>query len=327
MWAILKDNRGFALIITVLIIAIIVTLTLQFNSSMRSELYAASNFKDNVRLGCMARSGVNCALALLFEDARSSSFDSMHEAWAHSGEFSSFSASFFDEGHFDVEINDLSGKIRINRLVAGNGSYDPQQKAILIRLFTLIFPDIEPEEAEDIADAIKDWIDQDNEMTRFGAEDSYYQGLESPYSCRNGPLESIEELLLIKGITGARFYGTENHPGLSRYLTVYDDDTGRININTVDPIILQALSVGMDADLVDQIIAYREDEKNDLSDPGWYKTALGTNEDILDPALIGTNSSLFEIKSRGTQDAMVKEYRAVVKRDNGDIRILSWKIL
>ena len=83
----------------------------------------------------------------------------------------------------------------------------------------------------------------------------------------------------------------------------------------------------MDSELVDEIIEYRENDDNDLSEPNWYKKALSTNEDIFDPNLITTKSSLFEIRSKGVQDVMVKEIRAVVKRDNGNLVTLSWKTL
>ena len=65
----IRDNKGMALIMTILIISLIVALTLQFNTSMRSNLQAAVNLRDGIKLGCIARSGVNGALAVLHEDA------------------------------------------------------------------------------------------------------------------------------------------------------------------------------------------------------------------------------------------------------------------
>jgi general secretion pathway protein K len=165
MIELLKNNRGVALILTVTIIALIVTLTLHFNAAMRSEIRGASNFRDGLRLACVAKSGFNFGLAILTEDAAENSFDSMHEAWALSKDLSSLSSSFFDGGRFEIEITDLSGRIQINRLITENGDYDPEQKAILLRLLGLIDPDIQSERAEDIADAIKDWMDKDNEIT------------------------------------------------------------------------------------------------------------------------------------------------------------------
>jgi len=55
-------------------------------------------------------------------------------------------------------------------------------------------PDMTPE----IAAAIVDWRDADGELTVGGAESEYYLLLPSPYECKNAPLETIEELLLVK---------------------------------------------------------------------------------------------------------------------------------
>lgn len=323
----LFNRRGSALIITVLIIAIIVALTLHFNTIMRSEVYDAYNFQDSVQLGAVARSGFNLALAVLSEDSASSASDTRHEAWARSEDLSSASSSLFEEDQCVLQIKDLTGRIPVNRLVDENGNYNPEQKEVLIRLLRLIGAEIELEGIEDVVDSIKDWIDGDDEVTRFGAEDSYYKGLDPPYACGNGPLESPEELLLIKGITRELFYGTDDFPGISAYLTVYNDADGRININTTDPLVIQALSEDMDRDFIDEIISYRQDEENDLSDPSWYKTALGTNEDILDPEMITTKSTFFEIRSKGMKDAMTKEVVGVIRRDAQALRILSWKML
>jgi len=66
-----------------------------------------------------------------------------------------------------------------------------------------------PGMTEEIANAIMDWIDSDEERRVGGAESADYQGLAIPYSARNGPMESIEELLQIQGITPALFYGED----------------------------------------------------------------------------------------------------------------------
>ncbi len=57
MIRLIKNDKGFALILTILIISLIVALTLQFNISIRSELHAAANLRDSIKLGCIARSG------------------------------------------------------------------------------------------------------------------------------------------------------------------------------------------------------------------------------------------------------------------------------
>jgi type II secretory pathway component PulK len=52
----------------------------------------------------------------------------------------------------------------------------------------------------DVADAIVDWTDADDELSTFGVERDYYLGLPTPYEPRNGPLRSSIELELIAGM-------------------------------------------------------------------------------------------------------------------------------
>lgn len=325
MKKIISNNRGLALLITILMISIIYVLTLDFNRSMRNNLHAAVNSKDLIMLNCLARSGYNFARAVLNEDDTKS--DSFHDDWALLKKYSSESSQLFDEGSFQVEITDLSGRIQINKLINDNGTYNQIQKDMLLRLLLYIRPTLDSEKAEDIIDNIKDWIDSDNEPTRFGAENSYYQSLEKPYSCANAPLKSVEELLLVKGITPELFYGTSDSPGLKNFLTVYGDGTGRININTAPPQVIMAMSKDMDQEMVDDIIKYRDDKDNDLSSPFWYKKAIGTNEDIIDPSLITIKSSCFEIDSVGLKDKMQSGIRAVLKRSDNGFSLLSWEVL
>jgi general secretion pathway protein K len=319
----LRDNSGVAIIIAVAIIGVIVILTLQFNKSMMSELYAAANLNDGIKLEYVARSGFNCALAVIREDDKNT--DSLHDTWADFEDYTVYSAALFEEGLFSVEISDLAGRIQINNLVGLDGNYNPGQKDLLIRLLTSEEFNIDTDEAEDITDAIKDWIDKDNEVTRFGAEDPYYQSLDPPYSCRNHPLESLDDLLLIKGITRELFYGEDGGPGIRDCLAVHGE--GRININTADPIILKVLSDDMDQQMVEEIIAYRQDEDNDLNSVNWYKNALGTNEDIIHNGLITTMSSFFEITSIAFKDSITRGIKGEVLRDGAAIRVLSWKSL
>lgn len=78
----------------------------------------------------------------------------------------------------------------------------------------------DPAEITAIANSVADWIDTDSEFRIGGAENDYYQGLDKPYMCKNGKLESIEELLLVKGITPELYNGTAERPGLVDVLDV-----------------------------------------------------------------------------------------------------------
>lgn len=61
----------------------------------------------------------------------------------------------------------------------------------------------------DVADAILDWMDLDDTPRQNGAERDYYSALSPSYAPKNGPLESVEELLLIRGVTPYLLFGLD----------------------------------------------------------------------------------------------------------------------
>ena len=323
MVGLVRDDKGMALIMTILIISLIVAVTLQFNTSMRSNLQAAVNLKDGIKLGCIARSGFNCALAVLHEDISSGNMDTLREDWAYARIFSENSTSLFTEGRFTVDIKDLSGKIQINKLIDKDGNYNNTQKSLFMRFLKSPEFALDSEEVENIVDAIKDWIDTDNETTRFGAEDAYYQALEKPYPCKNAPIEFLEELLFVRGITKELFYGFDEKPGISKYLSPHGK--GKININTANILILRSLSDDIDQERAEDMVTYREEEDNDLSDFKWYKHVPGMADVSIPDNLLTTSSTYFKITSEGLKGSMSKKIEATVIREEKTFQILSWK--
>lgn len=101
-----------------------------------------------------------------------------------------------------------------------------------------------------LAGAIVDWRDSDDEISDNGAESGTYLGKRDGYRTKNAPFESVEELLMVEGMTPELLYGqpantgnviTEYYQthGLYDFFTVFTrqpntaaDGTARININT-----------------------------------------------------------------------------------------------
>src|SRR6266446_8964631 len=63
----------------------------------------------------------------------------------------------------------------------------------------------------DIAAAIIDWRDEDNAVSPGGAEAEYYLSLQPPYLPRNGPLQTVRELLMVRGISRQLLFGSDVH--------------------------------------------------------------------------------------------------------------------
>lgn len=171
-----------------------------------------------------------------------------------------------------------------------------------------------PGMTEEIADAILDWIDADDEAREYGAESSYYSQLSTPYSPANGPMQSVEELLLVRGVTPQLLFGndldrngvllgseltsmstsTQANPatatsstpnlGWAQYLTLYSreknmtrDGKPRVNVNGQDMTQLKAdLTEALgNEDWATYIIAYRANGGSSSNGAGDPNAAAG----------------------------------------------------
>jgi len=317
------NRRGIALILVLLVVSIITALTIQLNRDTRSGVYEAANLSDSLRLRYIAESGFHVGEAILLADRNA--FDALTEPWANTEMVSFRSERFFDKGSFKLMIEDEGGRIAINRLVSGN-AYNPPVRDLLLRLLTGPYFRMERGKAVELTDAIKDWIDADNEVTGGGAEKAFYSSLERPYPAKNAPLDCIEELLMVKGMTLDLFYGKADSPGLFRCLTVFGD--GRVNINTAPKYVLRALAEGMTDDEVERLDKYRRDERNNLGDPLWYQKlprAAGIN---IPAGLIAVRSGIFRVTAVGLQGRVAERVTGVVKREASrkKVSLLSWKV-
>lgn len=312
MRQILCNHKGMALLLVISLVSIMAIVTLQFSREMRQDYVISASLRNSVRLGVMSRSGITVAELILLKDQEENNFDSLHDSWALLGEEDL--SALFDQEHLELAINDEAGKFPINAMVTRKrkgrvqNSNDQQQlkheidvRNILWRLLRAEPYLVEDGDAREIIDALIDWMDSgdgDGEE-EYGAEESYYRSLEPPYSCKNGPVESIAELLLVKGITRELLYGTEDRPPLAPLLTPWGSD-GKININTADPLLLQALHQGLDKETAEAMLDYREDENNRelLANKEWYKNVPSFPGDIeLQKDMIKTVSNFFRIEA------------------------------
>ena len=317
----LHNNKGIALITVILIISILVAVVIEMNRSSRDEIYDAANLSDGIKLTYIAKSGFYGAASLIANSKKE--YDTLRDDWAHMDTFASQSKTLFDDGYFTVRIEDEAGKIPLNKLVNGN-EYNPEIKAMFTRLLSQKEFKLDDKKVAEIVDAIKDWIDEDSITTGYGAESSYYTSLNPAYEAKNAPLDCIEELLMIKGITREIFYGTKEKPALSQYVTT--DSDGMININTASKIVFRALSPEIDAETADRLDEYRKKEGNDLSSSQWYRQVLGMAGVNISPALITVKSNYFKIISVGSMKNMTQSLSGVNKRaDDKSVRVIKWR--
>lgn len=315
-----------ALLITIMIVTLLIVVTVQFGRSMRWERVESANLKGNGLLEAMADSGVNVALEILARDGKNNAFDSLYDPWnLVSGRDVS---SLFEQGTMRLSISDLSGRLQVNSLVSARkgeqgadaATAQKMRETLKRLLLSGNFGGIEEQQAAEIVDSLTDWIDRDDRESTFGAEEGYYRSLEHPYGCKNGPVAFVEELLLVKGINRDILYGTRDHKGLAPYLTVQGND-GRINLNTADPILLQAMEPRMTEESAQAMADFRGEEKNKqkLSSVNWYKEIPGWPAKVVfDEKTLTVKSGYFRIAAVCEINSLKKEIVVEVHREQNN---------
>ncbi len=333
-----------ALLLVISLVSVLAMVTLQFNREMRQAYIVSAGLKSSIKLGEMARSGITIGEQALLLDLDENVFDSLYDSWALLAD-EDFS-TLFEEGNIEITVADETGKYQVNAMViqkkegrkptdsAANAKQIQREKDVRNILWRLLRDEpffVEDGDAREIIDSLIDWIDSgdgDGEE-EFGAEDNYYQSLTPPYSCKNGPVESIEELLQVKGITRELLYGTEEKPALAPLLTFLGDD-GKININSADVLLLQALDYDLDKTMAESLISFREDEGNQmqLEDPQWYRHVPSFPGDISDiiqtQDLTTVVSKFFTIQATAELYTRQQTIAATVERTDAEIAILRW---
>lgn len=180
--------------------------------------------------------------------------------------------------------------------------------------------------AEEIAAAIVDWRDADNDASpNGGVEAPYYEALADAYPCADAPFQSVEELLLVRGVTSELWAKLRDH--------VTTSPAAAINLNGATSEALQA--AGMSAGLAQLVVAYGlgGDETAGTDDDRVFSSAVAfpgelsqvsslTSDQQAEAATLAAGGGL-------TTDETVWRVRAVQGRRvvEGTIETRSWDML
>lgn len=266
------NQSGLALVLTLLTISFLVAVTIQLMITIDRQVTVSTAQREQVRLDGMVLAGLNLARAALAADQQENAYDSNQDIWATLDPDRLKTVT--GDVTLKVEVSELGGRLQVNAL--GDGAKEAYREIWLRLLLSGRFAVAGKDEAEDLLDALADWIDRDDEERHGGAEEPYYRARTPAYSCRNGPFATLEEVLLVKGMTRELLYGDAGHEGLVNYITVMGEN-GAVNLNTAPLPVLQALSAEMSSKLAQELIDFREDPRHakELSTSGWYRQVSG----------------------------------------------------
>jgi general secretion pathway protein K len=297
-------EKGIVLFMVLWVLILLSVIATEFCFTMRTEVNMVRNFKEQTEAYYIALAGLNRAVYELLRNESSPEKKKlladeneetleMAERWRMNTDIPPVP---FAGGRFMVRIGNEAGKININ--TAG----EPLLKMMLNGF------EIEAQEKSIIVDSIMDWRDENDLHRMNGAENDYYQSLPEPYDCKNGDFDTIEELLMVRGITPEIFYG-----GLKNMVTAFKDSGSKrgkvrrrsakasgskICINAASKAMLLSLPQ-MTEDLAESIINFRKEA--DFKSLGEISTLLGADVyGAISSHITLTPSSYYQIESSGS---------------------------
>jgi len=214
-------NKGFALLIVVVVMLFLSFLASQIVMQVRTELQVAANVKKNTVSRFLAEAGINLGIFRLLDkpvDTDAMADEKFHEGIVYETSLPTGTARYY--------VVNENGKIDLNTA--------PRE------LFELFFAhhDLDQEQIAVILDSLADWRDTDDFHRLLGAEQETYLAMDEPYIPRNGPISDPAEFFLINGTAGlaGKF-------AADQVFTVHNP-MNKINFNSLTPEMLDFIVGG-----------------------------------------------------------------------------------
>ena len=231
------NQRGVALLVVLWIFIFLLVVAFDFSTSVREEATAAHRYSDETQGYYIALAGFERGVyEILQQSTGRDALGTQKKADIFDGDWHE---EALEGGAFRVRWVDEGGKININRA----------DEETLRRVFTNLGVE-EPNKAI-LVDSIMDWRDPDDLHRASGAENEYYRSLNPSYTAKNGPFDTVEDLLWVRGMTPELFYGYGDargdraegaqRAGLRAIFTV-DSPIDRVNLRTASADVIHALT-------------------------------------------------------------------------------------
>ena len=383
-------SSGSALIIAIWTVALLSVLVLSFSFDAILEGRIGTFVRHRQRVNYLTQSGVAIAEMLLEKQLKvspTSLTTAEEDRWKvpalqiKQGQTAVIDESLGD-GIIHIEISPEQSRWNINKLcksaqegaarTTASGQPPGQSDLVWEQIFRRTrVPD---EMFEDLIDCWNDWTDADRTISgRNGAEDEYYQQETDPktrepripYMTRNGPIDTISELLRVKGfreaIAKSYFLHSEERPSeerppvqrtfpfdINKLFTTYGD--GKINVNSASLEVLMTIP-DMDDKTAEDIINEQNLMKGTLltksvaisSDVRIATTGVSEEEEnfyfksVDDfksrfPGISTTilqyvtvNSSVFRLNIEGRSAGISHRIEAIAELNGDKVRYLRWR--
>jgi general secretion pathway protein K len=325
--ALRADQRGVALIVVLWIFIFLFVVAFDFSSSVREEASAVHRYHDETEGYYLALAGFQKGLYDFLNVSLNPNQTAAKSAQPNQPPADLFDGSWHEgnlgTGAYRVRLMDEGGKINLNR-IDENG---------LRRVLTNI--DIGEPLRSILVDSILDWRDTDDLHRLNGAESDYYRSLTPPYTAKNGPFDTVDELLWVRGVTPSVFFGEAGDErsqgegarriGLREIFTV-DSPIDRVNLRTASAEVIHAVT-GIPLDKCRRFV----EERKTLSEKTFTDLLplLGVGaSDAAMQSFVFTNPSVVAVEAEGqpAESRVPRRVKGTVRLGGGQqgYQLLRW---
>jgi len=271
---------GSALIVALWVVGLLSMIVASFAFDAHLESRITSYYRKRAKAEGLARSGMEIARMLMAKRSEISDetkpeaddrwFDTAKQL--RKGAIRGFTVEL-GEGTVTLDIVPEPARRNVNHLVPGgaDNARAPSERVEEEWARILEVAGVPEDMWQEIVDSVMDWTDNEippKTRDRGGETDDYYALLPSPYKARNGLVDTVEELLLVKGFTRTIVYGgvmqtnslaagIVSITGIADLLTTYGTGSGAVNVNAASERVLRTLP-GVDDVLARAIVEERE---------------------------------------------------------------------
>ena len=356
-----ESEKGIVLVVVIIIVAILTILVADLIYFTQIDREISGNTIDEIKARYIAKSGVHVAAGTL----KAQPLEDLNEIASTLATSNENSTGFWainvpsfpvGDGAVSVTVVDERAKINLNSLVnQATNIVDEQVRAEITELFSLL--EVDESKSERFIASLINWLDRNvkgsqNDQDSSGATSGYYANLETPYTIKDGALDSVQEIRQIDGMD-EEFYNQ-----IKDYVTVYPRDK-KINFSTAPKIVIMAavkaanvsaipgqgnqdaeeISDDTAEQIADEIIAAREDQpvidqeiaRDIVSD---IDSTAGLSAGIVGVSLSSGYSDIFSVKavgSLGESNPTKRIIEAVIMKttenNENKVEIISWKEL
>jgi general secretion pathway protein K len=295
------SEKGMAVVLTLLIMAMITAMVVEFVYDVYTTNAGLYNWREAQKLSLAAKSGISLTTKIISENQNRYSY-----TYPGSVEMPVENILKGFSGKVVIRVVDENAKFNLNSLIWPNGTTNETAFNSFIRLLKNLNLD------ENIAYRVADWIDRDLEPRRRDSEEG----------AKNDYLDSVDELLLVKGID------SQAYDKLSPLVTVYGIEgvyNNLININTASRAVIMSLDDNITEALAERVINYRALEPfnrvSDLVRVAGFEGPLG--QSLMNK--ITVKASNFRITSVAEEDGIKRVIECVLVVRGDGLLIGYWQ--